>query len=481
MPQKHLFIAVPVLALSIGFNLETYAFNIGNFGKVFENLSGTSSGVSKKRGKAAENNSNTGDSNGNQSGSNEEFLNYTCSSYTPDDEWLHDSSPTVLKSFENIVARDFGKSAPNTQNILYSFKTNGMAWAQDIKFYKEGFNASAVKLLFNNFLKIPLRRLEIAGKIKHAITHEDLEEAEQNDARFAYALILAHYSKYHTRQAYQEKILEQAFQGDALGAVYVFGYRLYHGIDGVTQNVKKAAGYLTTTDGWKNQEDDEWQGLMDLWYKVAVDPRNPHHRQNREFAADAARADARFKRKIARGKRGATSYAKIVAGKMADYRMQSGTLLSQAFGYADKQAELTEQYQDLLNQADQSQQVVEKKVSISMRTVSLAKEMIGQTQKELDPEGKKKLKRARDINKHILHMMKMQFWTGSLSLSQMGAGGDNMLTTMIAMASEMDNAKMMSCELHTSLTNYASRKKVKVDGAPIVTIAEEQNMFKKPN
>ena len=482
MSKKHLVVTASIFVFTIAFNVESHGFNIGNFGKILENVTGGSKGLNQSA--APSNESGSGSSSeSSKDGTSQGTINVDiiCSTYIPDDEWLKDADDTKIKSLENSVAGDFGKSGrkgrAETQTELSNIRGDGLKWGQNLGLYEEGFNGSVIKLLFKNFLDVPLRRLELAGKIKHAITHDDLEEIEQNDARFAYALILAHFNKIHVKQAYQEKILQEAFQGDSLGAVYVVGSRLFYGTDGVRQDVKKAAGVLTTTDGWKNQEEDEWKELMDLWYIVAVDPRNPYHKQNQSFAADAARAKAKMERRLSRAGNSNTAMA-VQTDVLTRYRMKAGKLLSEAFGYASQQAELTEDYQDMMNQAKSSQQVVEKKVSISMKTIELAEKMIGQTNKELDPAGKVKLKRARDINIYMIQQQNALLLSAIPNMLSMMGNIDSFMSSGIKMVGEMDRSKRASCKLHNSLTTYAKKKKIKVDGKPIKPMKEEEDMFK---
>ncbi len=492
MSKKHLLVTASIFVFTIAFNVESHGFNIGNFGKILENVTGGSTGL-KQPAAPSTNESEAFSQSSNESGSGSSSvssLNCTnwgiikpeniCSSFIPDDEWLKDANKTKIRSLENSVAGDFGKSGQKgraeTQTELSKIRGDGLKWGQSLGLYKEGFNGSVIKLLFKNFLDDPQRRLELAGKIKHAITHDDLEEIEQNDARFAYALILAHFNKIHVKQAYQEKILQEAFQGDSLGAVYVVGSRLFYGTDGVRQDVKKAAGVLTTTDGWKNQEEDEWKELMDLWYIVAVDPRNPYHQQNQSFAADAARAKAKMERRFSKARKSNTAMS-VHSARLTRYRMKAGELLSEAFGYASKQAELTEHYQDLLNQGKSSQQVVKTTVNISLETIKLANKMIGQTNKELDPAGKAKLKRARDINICMLSIQNELLVSAAFKTISMMGNIDSLMSSGIQMVGELDDSKEASCKLHNSLTTFAEKKNIKVGGKPIKPMKEEDSMF----
>ena len=465
MSKNQLVLAASVFAFLTAFNVESHGFNIGNFGKILENVTEGSKSQGKP-GPASNLNSGSIASSSNSGEldySSGSIINFLCRREADDGEWKPDASIVGLKA---AVAEDFGKSPQDTQNIIYKNRTNGRKWAQKLAFYKDGFNAAEVKRLFSNFLNDGLRRLEIAGKIKHAITHDDLEEAEQNDARFAYALILAHFNKFHSKQGYQETILNEAYQNDSLGAVYVVGHRLYYGVDGVRQNVKKAASILTTTDGWKNQEEDEWKNLMDLWYVVAVDPRNPFHERNRQFAAEAARVKADMEKEIARN---SGSALRSNTEKLVNLQMEAAVLLSQAFGYAREQAELTQKYKDLLNNTDESQQVIAKKVRVSAEAAALAKRMIGKTTKELDPAGKAKLQEARGKNRYIVAQL------GKTTMSFFGNFGS--LSDMVALAPALDDSLKTSCGLHHSMTDYAAKKQIPVNNKKIDTQKTDMSAF----
>ncbi len=469
MLKKQLVLVGSIFAFITAFSVESYGFNIGNFGKILENV--TEGAKSSNKPGAASSPSNGTSGSNSKSGdldySSGSIVNFLCRREADSGEWTPDVPKNALMA---AVAEDFGKSPENTQGTLYRNSTNGIEWAQKFDFYRDGFNAVEIKRLYDNFVRDGLRRLEIAGKIKHAISHDDLEEPEQNDARFAYALILAHFNKNHKKQAYQEELLQEAFQNDSLGAVYVVGHRLYHGVGGVRKNVKKAAAILTTTDGWKNLEEDEWDNLMDLWYTVAVDPGNPFHKRNQQFAAKAAKVKADMERDIARN---SGSALRKNVEKLVNLQMEAGGLLAEAFGYAREQAELTQKYKDLLNNTDESQQVIEKKVRVSAETAALAQKMIGKTTKELDPAGKAKLKKARSKNRYVVAQL------GQTTMSFFSNFGS--MSDMVALAPAMDDATKTACGLHHSLSDYAAKKKIPVNNKKISTQETNMDAFTQQN
>ena len=158
MSKKHLLVTASIFVFTIAFNVESHGFNIGNFGKILENVTGGSTGL-KQPAAPSTNESGSGSSS-------ESSLNCTnwgmikpeniCSSFIPDDEWLKDADDPKIKSLENSVAGDFGKSGrkgrAETQTELSKIRGDGLKWGQSLGLYKEGFNGSVIKLLFKNII-----------------------------------------------------------------------------------------------------------------------------------------------------------------------------------------------------------------------------------------------------------------------------------------------------------------------------------------
>ena len=452
MRRSALIIKFFIFILLLGLNTHTYAFDLNN---MFKNLSKNNSSTYIQP--------ETENQKDNLNFSSGSIVNFLCRRHADPLEWMHDVSDTVIKSMKKDVALDFKISTIDTQNIIFMNRFDGKKWARDFIWYRNGFNSSKIKRLFNNFIVDGLRRLEIAAKIKHAISNDDLDEVEQNDAKFAYSLILAHFNGKHSKQAYQESLLMDAYENFSLGAIYVVGHRLFFGIDGVKQNISKAANVLSNPDDWKNQDGDEWQNIVKLFHIVAVDPRNPYHKRNRRYAAQASRIKADLKRQLAKN---TGSTLRRDTEKLARVQMQAGVLLLEAFDFAKEQAEIKKRFQDLINQADEKQQVIKKLVRISTATADLVERKISSTTQELDPIGKEKLKRARGMNRYVIAQL------GKTTLSFFNNFGS--LSDIVAVAPVMDQGLKTACKLHHALTDYAEKKAIPVNNG--IISAEEANM-----
>ena len=452
MRKSALIVKYFIFIFLLGSNTNTYAFDLNN---LFKNLSKNNSPTFIQP--------DTQDQNGNLNYSSGSIISFLCRRNADPLEWMHDASDANIKSIKKDVAVDFNKGTTDTQNIIFMNRLDGKKWARDLIWYRNGFNSSKIQRLFENFIVDGLRRLEIAAKIKYAISNDDLDEIEQNDAKFAYSLILAHFNGVHTKQAYQERLLMDAYENFSLGAIYVVGHRLFFGIDGVRQNIPKAANVLSNPDDWKNQDGNEWQNIVKLFHIVAVDPRNPYHERNRRYAAQALKIKADLKRQIASN---SGSTLRRDTEKLVRIQMQAGLLLLEAFDFAKEQAEIKKRFQDLVNQADENQQVIRKLVRISTAAADLVERKISNATHELDPIGKEKLKRARGMNRYVIAQL------GKTTLSFFNNFGS--LSDTVAVAPAMDKGLKTACKLHHALTDYAAKKEIPVNNG--IINAEEANM-----
>ena len=413
---------------------------------------------------------------------NSAFLDFMCSGKVDPKEFMHDAADDDLRKIRQAVAKDFDRSVEDTQAVLAQDGAGTLRWAEGLDFYKEAFDGDVIKRLFKNFIVQRENRIEIAGKIRYAIAlneddpleaRDDLTDEDQIDASFAYALILAHYGKWNKKQSFTEGLLKSAYESDSKGANYVWGRRLYHG-DGVPKNVNLAANILASSTQVENEE-DVWEETKSLWNIIAVDPGFKHHQRYRNMAGQAAKMKAGVKRDLAK--------TQGSAGIKLLWRMeklQAGAMekLSKAFGFAKEYAEEAEEYKDLLNQANPDQQVVDKMVSMSEELHEFVLKNIGNTQKELDPQG---IKMARDARKDIVKVAYInQLWMAKImsgGIRGSGLAGGNLLSSVGSIAKPLANAMNNACGLYNAMDAYMDAKEVTLQTDTVEISSEEAKMF----
>ena len=112
-----------------------------------------------------------------------------------------------MKKWEQFVASDFGfenseEGAANTATLLVDHFEAGSSskWAEDLGFYTKSFRRKSIGRALMAFGKQPENRLFIAAKIRRASEDADMSDVKRDEAKFAYALILAHYDGHHKSQ-----------------------------------------------------------------------------------------------------------------------------------------------------------------------------------------------------------------------------------------------------------------------------------------
>jgi len=151
--------------------------------------------------------------------------------------------------------------------------------------------------------------------------------------------------------------------------------------------------------------------------------------------------------------------------------------LSKAFGFANQYAEQAEKYKDLLNQANPDQQVVDKMVSLSAELNSYVVEKIGNTAKELDPQGTKMAQSARkDIVKvaYISQAWMTKIMTGGIHGS--GLSGGNMLSKVATIAKPLGNAMDNACGLYNAMHAYTEAKEITLPEETVSISAEDEKI-----
>ncbi|MEC7489963.1 MAG: hypothetical protein VYA17_10290 [Pseudomonadota bacterium] len=406
------------------------------------------------------------------------ILDFMCGGLTNPKEFMHDASEETLKSLASLVAKDFGMSIEDTQNILNTEYGNdgGPGWAHGLAFYEPSFIGEELKLLFNSFMKNSLKRIEIAGKIRYAIALddddplqklEDLSDEDHMDARFAYALILAHFNNFHKSQALGERLLKESYELDSQGGTYVWGRRMYRG-EGVPKDVNFAANVISGATQIE-EEDNVWEENSNLWNVIAVDPAFEHHQRYQNMARDAARWKDKVHRDMAR-KSGSAGLHILL--KMEKLNFSAQEKLSGAFGFADEYAQKAEKYKSLLDQADPNQQSVEKLVSVSGELHQYVIEQIGQTNTELDPAGKKLAREARLDITRMAHLSQAYI----MQIAVSGVRGMADISRLSTITKTLSNSVNNACGLYNAFDGYMKRKEIELPDDKIAISKKESEI-----
>jgi len=365
--------------------------------------------------------------------------------------------PTDPSPNEKLVAEDFGKSVEDTKKIIRDNfqKPTGPVWAQSIPYYRDAFNPgsdSDPKILFDMFIGSKGSNVDVLSQLKQIADKQDsystVENTEINEARFAYGIILSHYQEFHGKKTYAADLLDAAYQGDQIGAVYVIGKRYFYGWD-VERNVNKAANILQPLSSLS------YNRGIELWHKVAVDPDYKYRNMGASMAKQAALIKARLEKEIKK-KTGSALRKRI--DRLNNLRITALRKLGDAFGVAEKLGAKLAGLQDIKNQADPSQQVVEKNTKIGDAATKFINSTMANSTKELDPKGKKLVQEAFEMNRSVLAQL------GATTVQFMSSPGatSSLLSDMAAMAPAMDKGMKASCKLDSGLVVYAEKKNFKM-------------------
>ena len=128
-------------------------------------------------------------------------------------------------------------------------------------------------------------------------------------------------------------------------------------------------------------------------------------------------------------------------------------------------------------QANPDQQVVDKMVSLSAELNSYVVEKIGNTAKELDPQGIKMAQSARkDIVKvaYISQAWMTKIMTGGIHGS--GLSGGNMLSKVATIAKPLGNAMDNACGLYNAMHAYTEAKEINLPEETVSISAEDEKI-----
>jgi len=327
------------------------------------------------------------------------------------------------------------------------------------------FSSTKINKLLENFTDKSEMRSVIAGKIKRAITDEGLDDMERSDAKFAYALIMGHYDKHHKKQSYAESLLKAAYDADNLGALYVWGRRIYLG-EGVPKNVNRAANFIQSAHSTVEdliQENDEmpgdrWEEPGKLWNLFATDLEYEDHKMwdSMREAAGNIRAELEKEKE-----RNSGSQARKEIDKLERIRKNSEKMLQDAFDIAGDIAARTTELRDLKNQAKSESTVVKKTISISDETSKTTANLIKTIDKDLDPSGMKKVDLAHQNVRYVIAQ------TAQALASWMSSGLSGGLSDMFAASASMGKSLKLSCGLDNALVTYKKKKKLALPAGPL--------------
>ena len=376
--------------------------------------------------------------------------------------------PTDPSPDPQLVADDFGKSVEETEKILgeHFAKPIGPVWAKQLPYYKDAFDQTEAKLLFNAFIASNGDNIEVLSQLKKMSKMEDMSKAymeEYNDARFAYGLVLAHYRDFHEKGTLAKKLIDTAAWENQSGAGYITAKRIYYGWD-VKQNVNKAANLISEV-----HERGNFKRASELWYIVALDPKHSNHKMYQSLKKQAAQMKAGLEREM---KRKSNSALRRRINRLNNIRIEALKKLGLAFGVADQLAKMLAGFSDLKNQADPSQQLVVKNTKIGDEATEFMAKKIADSKSTLDPKGQKLVKEAFNMNRTVIASLgatTMQFLTNPGS-----SGSGTLISDMLALAPALDGGIKTSCKLNTSVVEYGKRKEVKIDQGDIIPDKDDE-------
>ena len=380
------------------------------------------------------------------------------------------ASEASLAQWSNPVVQDFGKTADrngraNITSVLSdSFMDDkGLVWARKLGFYLGSFSSKKIKIEMETFLNKSESRLDIAGKIRRAANDDDLDDEDRADAKFAYALILAHFDAQHKKRDMMERYLKSAWNHESTGAMYVRGRRMYKGesypkdVNGAHNYVFRAYDKINEINAAAEEAGeappDVWDEPEKLWIVFATDPEFKGHGRFQSLKAQAEQMEKALQREIDKGAGGGALASKIK--RLDAIRLGAQLKLIKAFDLGEELARATKGAIELKKMSNQTAQVVKKTVSVEAETSQKIESLISKQNKKLGPKG---IALASKAQRAAVYVAKESFSLifGSY-MSNPGAGG---LGGMVATIKSAGNTKNLACKLNTAISDYKSRTKV---------------------
>jgi hypothetical protein len=370
--------------------------------------------------------------------------------------------PTDPAPDPQLVADDFGKSIDETRKTLRDnfSKQIGPQWARSLPYYADAFDQTETKLLFNAFIASNGENLAVLSQIKQLSKKRSVSQVyteEYADARFAYGLVLSHYSDFHKKGALGDKLISVAEGENQSGALYITAKKLYYGWS-VARNVNKSANLIAGA-----HEKENFERATELWHKIALDPEHKYRNMYLGMAKQAAQIKASLQREINK-KSGSVLRSRI--NRLNALRIRSLKKLAEAFDVAAEFAKIIAGLEDLQNQADPSQQTVEKTTRIGNEASEFMVKKMAKADTELDPKGQRLVKEAFDMNRQVISQL------GATTTTFLTSPGS--LSDMAALAPALDKGINASCQLNSGIEVYSQKKNITVEQGDIIPDPDDE-------
>ena len=378
------------------------------------------------------------------------------------------ASKSSLNQWSDRVLQDIGVT-PGTagrSNTLAIMNPpipefNGLKWADNVGFYAGSFLSKKIKIEIELWDKRPEERLNIAGRLRKAANDSNLGKEDRADAKFAYALALAHFAGELKSKDTVEAYLKSAWNEESVGALYVRGLRMYKGLS-YPKDVNGASNFVFAAYRRVNEiiekaeEDGEeppdlWDEPENLWTLLATDPAYKDHKRFQSLAAQAAKMRAALKREVDKGAKGALS-KKIK--RLSTIRRNSEMLIAKAFGYGKKLAEDNKSIEDLENKADGNAQVIKKAVSMEDDSRTKLRKYIANNEQKLGPEG---LKLATKAKQGAVYVATEAFKMATNTVA-LAPGSGSLIGGALAGLKAAERARSLSCQLNEAIVTYTKKK-----------------------
>ena len=387
------------------------------------------------------------------------------------------ASKSSLNQWSDRVLQDIGVT-PGTagrSNTLAIMNPpipefDGLQWADNVGFYAGSFLSKKIKFEIELWVKEPKERLRIAGRLRKAANDSDLDSEVRADAKFGYALALAHFAGELKSKDTVEAYLKSAWNEESIGALYVRGLRIYKGLS-YPKDVNGASNFVFAAyrrvneiiekaeeDG--EQPPDLWDEPEKLWTLFATDPAYKDHKRYQSLAVQAAQMRAAFQKQINKGAKGALQ-KKIK--RLATIRQNSQIMVAKAFDYGKKLAEKNRSLEDLRNKADGNAQVVNKVISMEDNVAEELNNHIANNNKELGPEG---LKLATKAKQGAVYVATEAFKMATNTLA-LAPGSGRLLGGVVAGLKAAERTRSLSCQLNKAIDTYTAKKKIKLEAKPL--------------
>ncbi len=404
-------------------------------------------------------------------------LRLACEGWKKTSPLYSKASKPSLDQWSDSVLRDIGVTPgatgrSNTLAIMNPLvpKFNGLQWADNVGFYAGSFLSKKIKIEIELWVKEPKERLRIAGRLRKAANDTNLSDEDRADAKFAYALVLAHFAGDINSKDTAEAYLKSAWREESIGALYVRGLRMYRGLS-YPKNVNGASNFiyaayqrvneiLQKAEEYGEAPPDVWDEPEKLWTIFATDPAYKGHKRFQSLAAQAAQIRASIQGQVDKGGKGALQ-KKIK--RLTTIRQNSQMMIAKAFGYGKNLAEANRSLEDLRNKADGNAQVVNKAISFEDDTSDKLNKFIANNNNELGPEG---LKLATKAKQGAVYVATEAFKMATNTLA-FAPGSGSLLGGMVAGLKEAGRARILSCRLNEAIDTYTAKKKIKLKAPPL--------------